>query len=59
EDRTAMTVEGQERFADLLREHHIAYEQIDLNLDEIFEAYVIGRKEWESHVPIPSLERVA
>jgi len=59
EARTAMTVEGQERFTDLLREHHIAYEQVDLNLDEIFEAYVIGRKEWESHVPIPSLERVA
>lgn len=59
EDRTAMTVEGQERFTDLLRERQVAYEQIDLNLDEIFEAYVIGRKEWESHVPIPSLERVA
>ncbi|MCA9449396.1 MAG: hypothetical protein KC931_19920, partial [Candidatus Omnitrophica bacterium] len=59
EDRTAMTVEGQERFADLLHEHQIAYEQIDLNLDEIFEAYVIGRKEAGGHVPIPSLERVA
>lgn len=59
EDRTAMTVQGQERFSNLLHERKVAYELVDLNLDEIFEAYVIGRKEWESHVPIPSLERVA
>ena len=32
-------------------------EEIDLNLDEIFEAYVIGRKE-DQHAQ-PDLERVA
>lgn len=35
-----------------------AAEEIDLNLDEIFEAYVIGRKDGGSHAQ-PDLERVA
>ncbi len=32
---------------------------IDLNLDEIFEAYVIGKREEDGHVAQPGLERVA
>jgi ABC-2 type transport system ATP-binding protein len=40
-----------------LQRHGVSAQEIDLNLDEIFEAYVIGRKELASAEP--SLERVA
>jgi len=40
-----------------LQRDGITFQEIDLNLDEIFEAYVIGRKE-PTHAQ-PSLERVA
>ncbi len=59
ENQAAVTVENQKGFTGLLKEHQVSFDRVDLNLDEIFEAYVIGRKEAGSHVPIPSLERVA
>ena len=42
-DRVAATVEGAERALDVIRREGIEHRIVDLNLDEIFEAYVAGR----------------
>jgi len=57
-DRVAYVVENAEGAIGLLRDRNVPHEVVDLNLDEIFEAYIIGRKE-VSHVPEPALEGVA
>jgi len=41
-------VEGAERAEAMLRREGIEYRVVDLNLDEIFEAYVAGRREGEA-----------
>lgn len=53
----AVVVEDAEKAILPLRREGIDPQEIDLNLDEIFEAYVIGRKELPDAQP--SLERVA
>jgi ABC-2 type transport system ATP-binding protein len=42
-DRVAVTVEGVERAVPLLSREGVQFQVVDLNLDEIFEAYVAGR----------------
>jgi ABC-2 type transport system ATP-binding protein len=53
----AVVVEDADPAALALGRQGVAVQEIDLNLDEIFEAYVIGRKEPAGAEP--SLERVA
>jgi ABC-2 type transport system ATP-binding protein len=43
-DHVAVVVDGAERTIDLLRRDGIEHRVVDLNLDEIFEAYVAGRR---------------
>jgi ABC-2 type transport system ATP-binding protein len=50
-------VENAAAAIEMLRREQISFDEIDLNLDEIFEAYVIGRKEPANAEP--PLERVA
>ncbi|MFO0791854.1 MAG: ABC transporter ATP-binding protein [Pirellulales bacterium] len=40
-----VAVEGAERAEAMLRREGVEYRAVDLNLDEIFEAYVVGRRE--------------
>jgi ABC-2 type transport system ATP-binding protein len=42
-DRVAVTVEGTERAVPRLSREGVQFQVVDLNLDEIFEAYVAGR----------------
>src|SRR3954466_13526734 len=44
-DRIAVVVEDAERTIDIVRHEGIECRVVDLNLDEIFEAYVAGRRE--------------
>jgi len=53
----AVVVEDAPAATAVLRAEGVAADEVDLNLDEIFEAYVIGRKEPASAEPL--LERVA
>jgi len=53
----AVVTEDADAALESLRRAGVSAEDIALNLDEIFEAYVIGRKE-PTHAK-PSLERVA
>jgi ABC-2 type transport system ATP-binding protein len=53
----AVVVEDAEAAIAVLQREGVAAEEVDLNLDEIFEAYVIGRKEPANAEP--TLERVA
>lgn len=53
----AAIVEDADTALAILQREGVAAEEIDLNLDEIFEAYVIGRKEPANAEP--TLERVA
>ncbi|HZL35289.1 MAG TPA: ABC transporter ATP-binding protein [Tepidisphaeraceae bacterium] len=53
----AVVVEDAQAAGAALARQGVSHESIDLNLDEIFEAYVIGRKEPANAEP--SLERVA
>ena len=60
--QVAVVVEDVERALPLVRERVEAVEIVDLNLDEIFEAYVIGNRnpgKEDGHVAKPGLERVA
>jgi len=62
--QVAVVVEDVERALPLVREQVEAVEVVDLNLDEIFEAYVIGKRnaqpgEEDGHVAKLGLERVA
>jgi ABC-2 type transport system ATP-binding protein len=43
-DHVALIIDGAERTIDLLRRDGIEHRIVELNLDEIFEAYVAGRK---------------
>lgn len=56
--RVAVTVENVRHATAGLAEKGIRHEVVDLNLDEIFEAYVIG-KGGRAHVEEPAVERVA
>ncbi len=56
--RVAVVVENAAKAISNLRTAHIQPEIVDLNLDEIFEAYVIGKHD-EQNSPQPDLERVA
>jgi ABC-2 type transport system ATP-binding protein len=53
----AVVVEDVQAATDVLRREGITPDEVDLNLDEIFEAFVIGRKEPANAEP--PLERVA
>jgi ABC-2 type transport system ATP-binding protein len=55
--QVSAVVEDIAKVRPVLAAANIAFEEIDLNLDEIFEAYVIGRK--DGNDVQPSLERVA
>jgi len=44
-DRVAVTVENANQVEPLLAREGVEHRTVDLNLDEIFEAYVVGRKE--------------
>ncbi len=55
-ERTALTVDDAQRAIAALHQIGIEPEIVDLNLDEIFEAFVIGRPEvpaWRAAVPVP------
>jgi len=56
--RVAVVVEDAEAAEKILVAQGIAAERLDINLDEIFEAYVIGKREGQ-HDSQPALERVA
>ncbi|MEO2049345.1 MAG: ABC transporter ATP-binding protein [Pirellulales bacterium] len=43
-DRVAVTVENAAQVEQLLAQEGVEHRTVDLNLDEIFEAYVVGRK---------------
>ena len=45
-DDLAITIEGTEAAVDQLRSEGVEHRVVDLNLDEIFEAYVAGRS-WQ------------
>ncbi len=55
-DSVAVTVEGYERAVDRLRRDGIEHRVVDLNLDEIFEAYVAGRRASAHDTAIPQVE---
>jgi ABC-2 type transport system ATP-binding protein len=60
--QVAVVVEDVERAVRDVERTAATYDVIDLNLDEIFEAYVIGKRDGGKegdHVPQPGLERVA
>ncbi len=57
-DRVAVVTSGVEESLAQLQGQGITPQVVDLNLDEIFEAYVIGKQE-AGHVAEPVLERVA
>ena len=42
-DEVAVTLEGAERAIEILRREGVEHRVVDLNLDEIFEAYVAGK----------------
>lgn len=44
-ERMVVTVEGAEKAIEVLRYEGVEFRVVDLNLDEIFEAYVVGRKD--------------
>jgi ABC-2 type transport system ATP-binding protein len=60
-NQVAVVVEDIERAAVEVERTAATYDVVNLNLDEIFEAYVIGKRQGEEgdHVPQPGLERVA
>jgi ABC-2 type transport system ATP-binding protein len=55
-DRFAITIERAERALPLLSREGIEFRVVDLNLDEIFEAYVAGRREELSAAAKPQAE---
>jgi ABC-2 type transport system ATP-binding protein len=57
--QVAVVVEDAARAAAELERAAAPHELVDLNLDEIFEAYVIGKRREDGHVAQPGLERVA
>jgi ABC-2 type transport system ATP-binding protein len=57
-DRVAAVVRAADEALAHLKGQGITPQVVDLNLDEIFEAYVIGKQE-AGHVAEPVLERVA
>ncbi len=57
-DRMVVVVKGAAEVIHQLKERGVPFQVVDLNLDEIFEAYVIGKQE-AGHVAEPVLERVA
>ncbi|HEX4412998.1 MAG TPA: ABC transporter ATP-binding protein [Lacipirellulaceae bacterium] len=60
-DRLAVTVEGAENAIAILNREGVDFHVVDLNLDEIFEAYVAGRRPRPaspSHEPTPQLQPV-
>ena len=48
---TAVVVAGAEEFIERLRREGVEHRVVDLNLDEIFEAYVAGRKDGTQDQP--------
>ena len=48
-DRVIVTVEGAERAIALLGREGVEIRVVDLNLDEIFEAYVAGKRPRRGH----------
>jgi ABC-2 type transport system ATP-binding protein len=57
-ERVAITVERAEQALQLLGRDGIEHRAVDLNLDEIFEAYVAGRRSDETSVAQPPLDRL-
>jgi ABC-2 type transport system ATP-binding protein len=55
-DRVAVTVDGMERAVPLLSREGVQFQVVDLNLDEIFEAYVAGRVSHSSAAAKPQAE---
>lgn len=58
-DEFAVTVAGAELVAKVLREESKPFRVVDLNLDEIFEAYVIGKPAGPQSSPVAELEPMA
>jgi len=59
-DRVAVTVENAPQVGPLLAREGIEHRTVDLNLDEIFEAYVVGRKAEPSNcADLPEAELAA
>lgn len=58
-NQVAIVVDDIDRAVHAVERTAATYDVIDLNLDEIFEAYIIGKREEDGHVASPGLERVA
>jgi ABC-2 type transport system ATP-binding protein len=59
-DQVAVTVENAPQVGPILNREGIEHRVVDLNLDEIFEAYVVGRKADNGNWPqLPKAERAA
>jgi ABC-2 type transport system ATP-binding protein len=56
-DQIALVVEGASRAIDLVGREGIEHHTVDLNLDEIFEAYVAGRRPNAAATSEPQLQR--
>jgi ABC-2 type transport system ATP-binding protein len=55
-DSVAATIERSERAIELLTRDGIEHRVVDLNLDEIFEAYVAGRRSSVTNSAVPLVE---
>ncbi|MCC6683216.1 MAG: ABC transporter ATP-binding protein [Phycisphaeraceae bacterium] len=56
---TAVTLSDAPQAIEQLRQNGVTFRVVDLNLDEIFEAYVIGRPDGQRHADDPKLQEAA